>query len=83
MYVTQGQVPPDRLYVQVKAKGDKNIRSVEKERKKWGGDGLFVLISNKPFQDDIKNIPEGVVVICAKQLKAFLRTFATANVFLE
>jgi hypothetical protein len=64
--------------------GDKNICSVTKEKNKWGGNGLFVLISNKPFRDDPKNpIPDGVVVICAQQLKAFLRTFATANVFIE
>ena len=83
MYVTQGQVPPKNLYIQVKPTKDHNICSVKTEMDKRGGNGLFVLISNKPFRGDPNTIPEGVVVICAQQLKAFLRTFATANVFLE
>jgi len=70
-YVGKGQTSPLDHYVQA----EKNVVSVMDERKKAGG-GLFVLITNKPFRGDLKEIPDGIVVICAQTLAQFFRVCA-------
>lgn len=82
LYITQGQKPPGHLFIQYPATRSHDICSVATERKKWKGQGLFVFISNKPYQGSREDIPDNVVVICAQQLKTFLRVFGTENVVL-
>ena len=77
------QPPPLSLYIQWNSSKNNNISSVvdEKAKNKTGSD-LFVFISNKPFlDDDISYIIDGVLVIYAQNIAAFLRTFTTANVY--
>ncbi len=80
-YIANMHPPPPGYYAQWSTAKDRNINSVFDEKAK-AGSGTFVFITNKPFlTNDIEQIQDGVLVICAQNIATFLRTFATANVY--